>query len=42
MLYVLYIDDSIFGQTDVVRWDATRIPLRTNSVDVFVTDLVSK
>lgn len=25
--------------TDVLKWDATRLPLRTGSVDVFVTDL---
>ncbi len=25
---------------DVVQWDVTKIPLRDNSVDVFVTDLV--
>jgi tRNA G10 N-methylase Trm11 len=25
---------------DILQWDATRIPLRNNSVDVFVTDLV--
>ncbi len=25
---------------DLVCWDATRIPLRDNSVDVFITDLV--
>lgn len=25
--------------TDVLQWDATRLPLRTGSVDVFVTDL---
>lgn len=27
-------------QTDVVQWDVTRMPLRDNSVDVFITDLV--
>jgi hypothetical protein len=27
-------------QMDVVQWDAMRIPLRDNSVDVFITDLV--
>lgn len=26
---------------DVLSWDATRLPLRDSSVDVFVTDLVS-
>lgn len=28
-------------KVDVVRWDVTTIPLRTASVDVFVSDLVS-
>ena len=27
-------------QLDVVQWDVMKIPLRTASVDVFVTDLV--
>lgn len=27
------------GATDFVKWDVTKIPLRDNSVDVFVTDL---
>jgi len=26
--------------SDVVRWDATKIPLRDNSVDVVVSDFV--
>ena len=29
-------------QTDVAQWDATNIPLRQGSVDVFITDLVRK
>ena len=27
------------GNIDAIRWDAIRIPLRDNSVDVFVSDL---
>ena len=30
----------IVNRSDVFHWDATALPLRDNSVDVFVTDMV--
>jgi len=40
MLFSVFFCFRTFNRADVFYWDATALPLKDNSVDVFVTDMV--